>query len=136
MSIKDNECILVNVRSQKQNSRSTWLYVWIPPNIYRRHHGHFINESNFEKIQVSNQQVTGSYNGILFCSKQELASLVAQMVKNLPAMQETWIQSLGWKDPLEKGIATQYSCLENSMDRGAWQAIVYGVANSWTWQSD
>ena len=32
--------------------------------------------------------------------------MVAQMVKNLPAMQETWIQSLGWKDPLEKGIAT------------------------------
>jgi len=50
------------------------------------------------------------------------ASLVAQMVKNLPAMQETWIQSLGWEDPLEKGMAThsQYSCLENSMDRGAW----------------
>ena len=34
------------------------------------------------------------------------ASLVAQMVKNLPAMQETWVQSLGWKDPLEKGKAT------------------------------
>ena len=33
------------------------------------------------------------------------ASLVAQMVKNSPAMQETWIQSLGWEDPLEKGIA-------------------------------
>ena len=49
------------------------------------------------------------------------ASLVAQMVKNLPAMQETCIQSLGGED-LEKGMAThrQYSCLENSMDRGAW----------------
>ena len=37
-------------------------------------------------------------------------------------MQETWIQSLAWEDPLEKGMAThsQYSCLENSMDRGAW----------------
>ena len=45
------------------------------------------------------------------------ASLVAQMVKNLPAMQETWVRSLGWEDPLEKGLAThsQYSCLENSM---------------------
>ena len=50
------------------------------------------------------------------------ASLVAQTVKNLPAMQETRILSLGWEDPLEKGMATHtnISCLENSMDRGAW----------------
>ena len=39
------------------------------------------------------------------------ASLVAQLVKNLPAMQETWIRSLGWKDPLEKGTATHSSIL-------------------------
>ena len=41
-------------------------------------------------------------------------------------MQETWVRSLGWEDPLEKGMAThsQYSCLENSMDRGAWWATV------------
>ena len=52
-------------------------------------------------------------------------SLVAQMVKNPPAMQETWVQSLGWEDPLEKGAGypLQYSGLENSVDRGAWQAI-------------
>ena len=34
------------------------------------------------------------------------ASLVAQLVKNPPAMQETWVQSLGWEDPLEEGMAT------------------------------
>ena len=39
------------------------------------------------------------------------ASLVAQMVKNLPAVQETWVQSLGWEDPLEKGKATHFSIL-------------------------
>ena len=39
------------------------------------------------------------------------ASLVAQMVKNLPAMQETWVLSLGWKDTLEKGMATHSSIL-------------------------
>ena len=39
------------------------------------------------------------------------ASLVAQLVKNLPAMQETWVQSLGWEDPLEKGKATPSSIL-------------------------
>ena len=38
-------------------------------------------------------------------------SLVAQLVKNQPAMQETWVQSLGWEDPLEKGIATHSSIL-------------------------
>ena len=37
------------------------------------------------------------------------ASLVAQLVKNLPAMWETWVQSLGWEDPLEKGKATHSS---------------------------
>ena len=42
------------------------------------------------------------------------ASLVAQLLKNPPAIQETWVQSLGWKDPLEEGKAIlQYSCLEN-----------------------
>ena len=39
------------------------------------------------------------------------ASLVAQKVKRLPAMQETWVQSLGWEDPLEKEIATHSSIL-------------------------
>ena len=43
------------------------------------------------------------------------ASLVAQRLKHLPAMQETWVQSLGLEDPLEKGMAIQYSCLENSI---------------------
>ena len=39
------------------------------------------------------------------------ASLVAQMVKNLPAMRETWVRSLGWEDPLEEGVATHSSIL-------------------------
>ena len=40
-----------------------------------------------------------------------MASLVTQLVKNLPAMRETWVRSLGWEDPLEKGMATQSSIL-------------------------
>ena len=54
--------------------------------------------------------------------------------KNLPAMRETWVQSLGQEDPLEKELEThlQYSSLENVIHRGAWQAIVHGVAKSWT----
>ena len=46
---------------------------------------------------------------------------MAQVVKNLPVMQETWVRSLGGEDPLEKGMAT-HPCLGNSMDRGASQA--------------
>ena len=66
--------------------------------------------------------------------KEVRASLVAQMVKNLPAVQETQFQSLGWEGPLEKGMVThiQDSCLENPTDRGAWQATVHGVAKSQT----
>ena len=49
---------------------------------------------------------------------------MVQTAKNLPAMQETQIQSLGQEDPLEKemGNPLQYSCLRNSMDWGAWRA--------------
>ena len=55
------------------------------------------------------------------------------MVKNLPAMQEIQVQSLGWEDPLEEnGNPLQFSCLENSMDGGAWWATVYGIAKSQT----
>ena len=46
------------------------------------------------------------------------------MVKSLPAMQETWVWSLGWEDPLEDGMATHSSILAWRMDRGAWQAKV------------
>ena len=62
------------------------------------------------------------------------ASLVAQMVKHLSAMWETWVQSLGWEDPLEKGKTTHSIILawRISMDRGAWWATVYRVAESQT----
>ena len=57
---------------------------------------------------------------------------MAQMVKNPPAMWETWVQSLGCEDPLEEGMATHLSILAWGipMDRGAWQATVHGVAKS------
>ena len=45
---------------------------------------------------------------------------IAEMVKNLPAVQETQVRSLGQEDPLEKETATHSTCLENTMDRGAW----------------
>ena len=51
------------------------------------------------------------HTGIVVLYLYTMYSLVAQMVKNLPAMQETWVQSLGWEDPLEKGMATHSSFL-------------------------
>ena len=63
---------------------------------------------------------------------------MTQMVKNLPAMQETWVRSLGWEDPLEEGIATHSSILawRIPMERGAWQATVHGVTKSQMQLSD
>ena len=55
-------------------------------------------------------------------------------VKNPPPMQATWVRSLGWEDSPGEGNGNplQYSCLDNSMDRGAWRATVHGVAKSQT----
>ena len=68
------------------------------------------------------------------------ASLVAQRVKHLPAMRETWVRSLGREDPLEEEMATHSSTLamdlKNPMDGGAWWATVRGVAKSRTRLSD
>ena len=66
---------------------------------------------------------------------------MAQWVKNLSAIQEIqeiWVLSLGWEDPLEEenGNPLQYSSLKNSMDRGALQATVHGVINSRTQLSE
>ena len=60
------------------------------------------------------------------------------MVKNPPAMRETWVQSLAWEDPLEEGTATLSGILawRIPMDRGAWWASVYGVTKSRTQLSD
>ena len=66
------------------------------------------------------------------------ASLVAQMVKNPPAVWEIRVRSLGWEDPLEEGMATHSRILawRILMDREAWWATVHGVAKSWTRLSD
>ena len=63
---------------------------------------------------------------------------MAQLVQNAPVMHETWVQSLDWEDPLEEDMTTHSSILawRIPMDRGAWQAMVHGVAKSWTRLSD
>ena len=90
----------------------------------------------FHSINVKSHKLTCICRTIL-------TSLVAQMVKNLPAMWETRVQSLCQENPLEKGMAThsnilregngnplRYSYLKRSMDRGAWWATVHGIVKS------
>ena len=66
---------------------------------------------------------------LIYCSNFLPASLIAQLVKTPPAMRETWVPSLGWEDPLEKGKATHSSIL-------AWRIgefhRLYGVVKSLT----
>ena len=82
----------------------------------------FVSYQSLPSLKHSN------YTGVL-----TLSSLVAQLVKNLPVMREAWVQSLGWEDPFEEGMATHPSILawRIPMDRGAWPAAVHGVTKSW-----
>ena len=76
--------------------------------------------------------------GIGYPLQYSWSSLVAQVVKNLPATQETWVRSLAWEDPLEEGMAIYFSILAWRIptDRGAWWATVHGVPKSLTRLSD
>jgi len=67
--------------------------------------------------------------GIGYPVQYSWALLVAQIVKNLPAMWESWVRSLGWEDPLDEGIATHSGILtwRIPIDRGSWWATVHGV---------
>ena len=75
------------------------------------------------------QSRTGLYDRVFrhdpLFAKEVMASLVTQLVKNPPAMQETWVKFLRQEDPPGEGngYPRQYSCLEKSMDREAWQAL-------------
>ena len=72
--------------------------------------------------------------GIGYPCQYSWASLVAQSVKNQTAVQETWVWSLSWEDPLEEGMATHSIILAWRIpkERGAWQAAVHRVTKNWT----
>ena len=78
-----------------------------------------------------NDYIVINWESTVYCTGSQSigASCLAQLVKNLPAMLETWARSLGKEDPLEtrNGNPLQYFCLENPMDIGAWQATVHRV---------
>ena len=77
-------------------------------------------------IQKIFKEVTGFILGVVLVL---WASLIAQLVNHLPEMQETQVRFLGWEIPWRrKWQPTPVCFLENPMDRGAWQAIVHGIA--------
>ena len=73
-----------------------------------------------------------------FYAESHWTSLMAQWAQNPPAMQETWVQSLGWKDLLEEGMETHSSilALRIPMDKGALWVTLHGVPKSQTRLSD
>ena len=73
-------------------------------------------------------------NCSIFTEFSLVFTLVAQLIKNLPAMQETSVRFPGQENPLEEGMAIHSSILAqgNPMDGGAWQVMVHGVTKSWT----
>ena len=81
---------------------------------------------------------SSSKEGLSYPLQYSWAFLVTQMVKNLPAMQETWVQFLVWEDTLEESMATHSSVLawRIPMDRGTRWATVHGVTKSQTQLSD
>ena len=66
---------------------------------------------NWDNVGCSSWKLNGNLGETDHLSETKGASLVAQVVKNPPAMQETWVQSLGWEDPLEKGKAAHSNIL-------------------------
>ena len=113
-----------------------WYFTIFPISTYYPPYWGF-PDSSFGKQSTCNARDPASIpglgrsagEGIGYPFQYSWASLVGQLVKNLPAMRETWVQSLGWEDPLDEGIgySLQYSGLENSMD-----CIVHGLAKSQT----
>ena len=69
--------------------------------------------------------------GIGYTLQYSWTSLVAQLVKNLPAMRETWVQSLGWEDPLEKGKSTHSNILAWRIPWTVWPTGLQRVRNNW-----
>ena len=112
------------------------MLVWWSKHDTTRTPGQFFNQNRY-KCQSQNSRKVKPVMVIKGYWGFSWASLVAQMVRNLPTMQETRIWSLSWEDPLEEGMATHSSFL-------AWRipwteepvGYSHGVAKSWTWLSN
>ena len=91
-------------------------------------------------IYVPENMIQNSYTSFLLTDYSVELWLIArlpfmaQLIKNLSAMQETWVQPLGWEDPLEEDMVIHFGILDWRVprDRGAWRATVHRVAQSQT----
>ena len=92
-------------------------------------------ELNIDRTVLPNLQALFKFHQLSQRSLPLLGSLMAQTVKNLPAVWETWIPSpeLGESPGGGKSYPLQYSGLENSVDRGVWWATVHGLTKSHGW---
>ena len=87
-----------------------------------------------EKICIAKYSKKEEYYKIMYMLWFHWAPWWFRQVENLPAMRETWVPSLDWEDPLEESMAAHFSTLawRIPMNRGAWWAIVHGIAKSQT----
>ena len=107
----------------------------LSPCLFNLYEEHIMRNAGLEKTQAGIKIAGRNINNLRYIDDttlMERVSLVAQMVKFLPAMLETWVRSLGWEDPLEEGMATHSSMLawKIPMDSAAWWATVHGVSES------
>ena len=121
-------------RGRKESDTTEWLHF----------HFHFAYTWKVAMLTtISPMPYSGTYIWMsciymyIYRHCQSWASLVAQMVKNPPAMRKTWVWCLGWEDSLGEGMATHSSILawRIPMDEGTWQATVHGlqrVGHDWT----
>ena len=125
------------LQSMSFQKSQTWIRDWTTTTICELKQGsHSWEGKGWVRKREKKQRRPWRERG--FKGIQRETSFVAQKVKNLPTMQETWVWASCWEDPLEKEVATlsSYFCLENPMVRGAWRATVHGVAKSWTLLND
>ena len=105
-------------------------YTLVPPNDLQEAFLSLVDNHNLSRFFF---YFAFQFNHLIMLTRHDCASLVAQMVKNPPAMWETWVWSLGRSSEEGNGYPFQYSCLENSMDRRAWRGTVHGVAKRHDW---
>ena len=125
--------LILYVSSEGQGSLacySPWRYKESDTTKWLNNNQH-LYKKNLNRIDI----VKNNEKWQIYSLKPPLGFPSGSAMRNLPAMQETLVRSLGEEDPLEEGMTThsRNSCLENLMDRGTWQAVVHRAAKSWIW---
>ena len=92
-----------------RNSVFNWIYLSLSPLLFTSLHSYAIHKASSDN-HFAFSLFLNLWNGFVYCLLYNITDLL-QMVKNLPAMQETWVECLGWEDPLGKGMTTHISIL-------------------------